>query len=84
MNLEKIKFDILFEKQEFKELGIGSKFLEYFYRASGTFKGFRATFDFSAMLRQGILLGSANPIEFKDATIDMHKFAFSNKKYQSC
>ena len=35
------------------------------------------------MLRQGILLGSANPIEFKDATIDMHKFAFSNKKYQS-
>ena len=83
LNLEKIKFDILFEKQEFKELGTGSKILEYFYRASGTSKGFRATFDFSAMLRQGIILGSANPIEFKDATIDMHKFAFSNKKYRS-
>jgi len=81
--LQKTKFDIEFEKQEFKELGRGSKLLEYFYRAFGTFKGLKATADLSAMLRQGVLLGSRNPIEYKNATIDMHKFAFSDKKYKN-
>ena len=80
--VEKTKFDIQFEKQEFRELGIGSKVLEYWYRAFGTFKGLKATADLSAMLRQGVLLGSRNPVEFKDATVDMHKFAFSNSNYK--
>ncbi len=79
---EKIKFDIAFEKQQYKEMGILGKIGDFLYKAFGTAKGLKATADLSAMLRQGILLGSANPKEFAEATAKMHKFAFSSEKYK--
>lgn len=80
--IAKTKWDIEFEKQEFKNLGYGEKLLEYVYRAFGTIKGIKATADLSAMLRQGIVLGSRNPKEFTKATVNMHKFAFDSKAYK--
>jgi hypothetical protein len=79
----KIKYDLEFEKQEFKNLNPAEKVLEGIYKSYGTFKGVKSSFDLSAMLRQGLMLGSANPKEFKKATIDMHVFAGSSSKYQS-
>lgn len=81
--IEKTKFDIQFEKQELKEAGLSGKLIEGAYLLFGTIKGLKATADFSAMLRQGILLGSRNPVEYAKATVDMHKFAFSSKEYQN-
>lgn len=79
----KIKYDLEFEKQEYMNMGVPEKFLEGFYKTYGTFKGVKASFDLSAMLRQGLMLGTANPKEFVKATIDMHKFASSSREYQS-
>lgn len=80
--IEKTKWDIEFEKQELRELGYGEKVLEYTYRAFGTFKGLKATADLSAMLRQGVVLGSRNIKEYMNAAVDMHKFAFDSKAYK--
>lgn len=79
--IEKTKFDIEFEKQELKNSHWSNKLIEIIYNSFGTVKGLKATFDLSAMLRQGILLGSRNPKEFAKATKDMHKFAFNESKY---
>jgi hypothetical protein len=81
--LAKTKWDIEFEKAEFKNLGYAEKTLEYFYKVFGTFKGLKATADLSAMLRQGVFLGSYNPKEYIKATVEMHKFAFNEKYYES-
>ena len=80
--IAKTKWDIEFEKAEFKKLGFGEKIIEYVYRTFGTAKGFKATADLSAMLRQGILLGTRNPKEFAIATVEMHKFAYSEVEYK--
>lgn len=78
----KTKWDIEFEKQEFRKLGYSEKLLEYVYRLFGTVKGLKATFDLSAMLRQGVVLGSRNPKEYAKASVEMHKFAFDSKYYK--
>lgn len=80
--IAKTKWDIEFEKEQFRKLNIGEKLLEYVYRAFGTVKGLKATADLSAMLRQGILLGSRNPKEFAIATAEMHKFTFNEAYYK--
>lgn len=77
---EKVKFDIEFEKQEWRELSDVGKLGEAIYQAFGVFKGLKATADLSAMLRQGVVLGSRNPIEFAKAASEMHKFAFGSIK----
>ncbi len=79
--LAKTKWDMEFEKQEFKDLGYSEKLLEYAYRVFGTVKGLKATIDLSAMLRQGIILGSRHPKAFIKSAKLMHQFAFSEKKY---
>ncbi|MBP9793948.1 MAG: hypothetical protein KBC56_08120, partial [Flavobacterium sp.] len=78
----KTKWDIEFEKEQFRQMGYGEKLLEYTYNLFGTFKGLKATADLSAMLRQGVVLGSRNPKEYTKATVDMHKFAFNSKEYK--
>ena len=80
--IAKTKWDIEFEKQEFRKLGYSEKLLEYVYRLFGTVKGLKATFDLSAMLRQGVVLGSRNPKEYAKASVEMHKFAFDSKYYK--
>lgn len=80
--IAKTKWDIEFEKAEFKKLGFGEKIIEYVYRTFGTAKGLKATADLSAMLRQGILLGTRNPKEFAIATAEMHKFVYSEVIYK--
>ena len=58
---EKVKFDMAFEKQQYKEMGILGKIGDFLYKAFGTFKGLKATADLSAMLRQGILFRLCEP-----------------------
>jgi hypothetical protein len=81
--LDKTKYDIEFEKQEYKEMSLAEKSLDKTFKLFGTFKGLKATFDLSAMLRQGAFLGAGNPKEFAKATVDMHKFVVSNKSYKT-
>ena len=81
--LDKTKYDIEFEKQEYKEMSLAEKSLDKIFKLFGTFKGLKATFDLSAMLRQGAFLGAGNPKEFAKATVDMHKFVVSNKRYKT-
>lgn len=70
------------KNKNLKKLGYAEKLLEYVYKAFGTVKGLKATADFSAMLRQGVVLGSRNPKEYAKASVDMHKFAFDSKAYK--
>ena len=64
-------------------MSLAEKSLDKIFKLFGTFKGLKATFDLSAMLRQGAFLGAGNPKEFAKATVDMHKFVVSNKRYKT-
>ena len=81
--VDKAKYDIEFEKQELREMGASERLLDATFKLFGTFKGLKATFDLSAMLRQGAFLGVGNPKEFAKATVDMHKFVASSKEYKT-
>ena len=81
--LDKAKYEIEFEKQELREMGASERLLDATFKLFGTFKGLKATFDLSAMLRQGAFLGVGNPKEFSKATVDMHKFVASSKEYKT-
>lgn len=46
-------------------------------------KAFKATLDFSAVLRQGFMLGVRNPVESSNAFRQMFRSAFSERNFQS-
>ncbi len=79
---EKIKYDIPFEKEEYSKLNIVEKAFDLTFKILNTTKSTLASFDLSAMLRQGALIGAANPLLFAKATKEMHKFVVNEGYYK--
>jgi len=69
----KNRFQEELEKEERKNRTKFQKAYDFLFELWNIPKGTLASFDFSAMFRQGIMLGSSNPREYARATKVMHK-----------
>lgn len=76
----KEKFDIEQEKARLKNRPLGEKVTETFVDIVNIPKSLMASADFSAPLRQGLILGIKHPIMASKAAVEMFRQAFSERK----